>query len=248
LHPLLEQEGRVLVKVVIGCPVYNRGWILDEWWQRSVLDQRGPWDREVVFLYSESGDDTIYKLATFAEQGEVPVTILYDKWARSEEDNVGHFWGTMPVYEKMADWRNRIKNTARESGADYFFSVDSDILLPPGALHSLWFSLWEKRFEGAVAIAPLVNMGGHVDVAGIWNYMSWTEPPQANRSTLPMPYTPFRSDVIMAAMLIDKQALDVDWHPHEQGEDLGWSYDLLTKGMRAFVHPGVVAEHRMVKR
>jgi hypothetical protein len=162
LHPLLEQEGRVLVKVVIGCPVYNRGWILDEWWQRSVLDQRGPWDREVVFLYSESGDDTIYKLATFAEQGEVPVTILYDKWARSEEDNVGHFWGTMPVYEKMADWRNRIKNTARESGADYFFSVD--------------------------------------------------------------------------------------WHPHEQGEDLGWSYDLLTKGMRAFVHPGVVAEHRMVKR
>jgi hypothetical protein len=124
--------------------------------------------------------------------------------------------------------------------------VDSDIILPPLAWRTLAHHLEQRKEEGFKAIAPLVNMGDHIDTVA-WNYMDWNHHSTASayRSAVPMPTEPFEAGVIMAAMLIHRTAFEVLWHEHDQGEDIGWSWHAREAGVRLLVDPTVVCEHRM---
>jgi hypothetical protein len=229
--------------IVFGCPVANRSWVISEWWDaitKQTMDSR--W--KAAFVYSTSEDETLGKLQQMQDWHDVHIMDVGVS-PRTLLEQQAHRWDVAAGHiEKMAEWRNMLLDYCIEQDADWFFSVDSDVILP-----SFTFERLQKRFvDGVGAAAPLVNMAGHLDAGSFaWNYMYWndTAPGSAYRSGVPMPEQPFRVDVIMAAMLIHRSAFHIKWAPHDQGEDLGWSLSATEQGVKLLIDPTIVCNHYM---
>jgi hypothetical protein len=235
--------------VVFGCPVANRSWVLDRWWQ--AIAQQAPlvnYRWKVAFVYTESQDDTLGKLEQMQGWHDVHIIDAGDS-PRTRDDMNQHRWPLEHI-ARMAEWRNLLLDYAKEQEAEWFFSVDSDIVLPPMA-----FGLLEQQMSGLLlhhgygAIAPLVNMAGHLDPGTfVYNYMDWVDDgvtSRAYRSGVPMRTETFRADVIMAAMLINRRLFSARWASHDQGEDISWSWNAAQIGLRLAVDPNVVCNHHM---
>jgi hypothetical protein len=201
------------VKLIIGCPIKDRAWCLPEWFAAT---EGQPLDGvEVEYLFVLSTDTSDNTEAVLKEHTD---NVLYDiSPGRSQRDIDGHVWGAMHHYQYMCHLRNGLLREAADMGADYFFSLDSDIILPPEGLKRV---LDYARLHRGVT-APAVSMSWGQTA---WNTMSWVDrnhPNMAERTLVP-PVTGQR-DVVMAAMLLDRSALDqCSWAPHQQGEDIGF--------------------------
>ena len=220
------------MKLIIGCPLKDRAWILPSWF--TALAEQGI-EHEVLVLLSPSSDDTEQILLDHG------AGIIYDdEEGRPLSEIDSHGWGSLPTYEYMARVRNRLKNEAFDKGADYFLSLDSDILLPAGGLASLL--TFAETHQGVVS--PAVNMAtGTV----AWNTMRWDGElgsPTRDRGELPG----FEADVIMAAMLIDRSAKDCDWRHHSAGEDIGFCINARNLGVKLWWYPPVRCNHIMWKQ
>jgi len=150
----------------------------------------------------------------------------------------------------MAEWRNMLLDYAIAEDAEYFFSVDSDIILPPNAFDVMSQQMDTMYlYHGYGACAPLVNMAGHLDLGTFaYNYMDWVDngvTSRAYRSAVPLRDEIFRADVIMAAMLIHKNLFGARWSAHEQGEDIAWSWHAAQIGKRLYVDPYIICNHLM---
>lgn len=221
------------MKLVIGMPVMNRGWILPQWFE--AVEQQGV-EHTVLALLSPSDDDTEQILkdhgAEILEHQEPSPRTAF------EIDN--HVWGNMPKYQYMADLRNGLCFAASLMGADYFFSLDSDIILPPDGLKKLL--TYAERHPGVVA--PAVNMSiGSVS----WNVMDWVDPTNPNMAERKdREIKPRQRDVIMAAMLLDRNAMKVcQWEAHTGGEDVGFSVHAWRNEIPLWWNPEVRCQHIM---
>jgi len=121
----------------------------------------------------------------------------------------------------MVNLRNILIQKVREYNPDYFFSLDSDILIKNPATIEL---LIAHLKEGADAVSPLMYM---TPVGTAYpSVMKWIDQPggRAHRD-LEFPIgTYFKSDVIMAAKMMSRDVYhNIDYAVHQQGEDLGWS-------------------------
>jgi len=200
------------MRLVIGCPVAERAWILSNWLQ-AIEEQNI--ECEIVCVYSTSHDETKQILTEWG------VTILHDQLPpRPVHEIDNHSWGTFSKYEYMALLRNKLLAYCACTDTDYFFSLDSDILLPSHGLKTLLDYL--QAHEGVVA--PAVNMAHFHNTA--WNTMSFADPyhpGMAERKTK-WPKSG-QVDVVMAAMLLDRKGMEARWCAHTQGEDIGFSID-----------------------
>ena len=228
------------MKLVIGCPVKDRAWILPSWFQ-AIEDETQHLDIEtdVVCLYTPSEDDTLKVL------GEWGARILYDGMpGRNVTEIDGHHWGTFSKYEYMSRLRNTLKDyVIKVMHADYFFSLDSDIILTANSLRRLLDFM--ETHEGVVA--PAVNMM-HNGTA--WNTMSFANP-QHPGGMVERPTKSPKSgqvDVVMAAMLMDRKGMQANWFAHDQGEDIGFSIDARQKSVPLWWMGDVYCEHVMRRR
>lgn len=217
------------MKLVIGCPVKDRAWILPDWF--AALESQGV-DYEALFILSPSGDDTEAVLK------EHEATILWDERPGRQLTEIDlHAWGASDQYEYMASMRNRLAAEAKARGADYFFSLDSDIILPPGGLSKLLRFAQGK--EGV--FAPMVNMTTN---GRAYNVMQWdVTHGLANRDCVHPPTG--RADVVMAAMLLDRVGMQCEWRSHSQGEDVGFSMDAAAKRVPLWWLGELKCEHWM---
>jgi GT2 family glycosyltransferase len=198
------------VKVVVGCPVRDRAWTIPEWYAGIEAQDI---DVDVMCLVSPSVDNTEELLR---ERGVITFT-LDDPGPRTKTQIDGHMW-TEGAYIYMARLRNALTYYAQQYGADYFLSLDSDIVLPKGGLAKMLE--YAKAHMGVVA--PAVNMGWRNTA---WNTMDWVDynrPSVAHRPVIEP--RGGQADVVMAAMLLDRIAMEkCAWAMHEQGEDVGFS-------------------------
>jgi hypothetical protein len=141
----------------------------------------------------------------------------------------------------MAEIRNLLVEEALTRNVDYFFSLDSDILLPQNGLQLLLdYSLGHPG-----VISPAVNMQWR---AKAWNTMQWSDPHRPatavrNRSEPP----DGQADVVMAAMLLDRKGLECRWEAHHQGEDIGFCLDAEAKSISRWWYPQVKCDHLMYR-
>jgi len=228
--------------VVVGAPVAERAWVLPRWHEAVIGQARSGLDIEVVCHYTHSKDQT---LALLADRG---VTVLNDplRPTRPVESIDRHEWrfgnrGRDAAY--MADLRNvLVAWVEAETEADYFLSLDTDIILPGGALAALL-----EDFPGG-ALSPLVDLAHPCVGRTAWNFMSWLEgEPRRVHRTDALPPARFRADTVGAAILLDRSAMAVRWAEHPQGEDVGWSLDAERRGIARWVDPEVRCEHLMVR-
>jgi cellulose synthase/poly-beta-1,6-N-acetylglucosamine synthase-like glycosyltransferase len=124
----LNQGGR-MTKVLIGCPVRDRGWVIHRHLE-ALKKIRVPEGVEVEFLYvlNDSTDNT----KDILEQYGVPYV----------EYNTGREGYTRQKYNPanyghLAEIRNYFIDRFLETDADYLFSIDSDIIVPEEALEVL---------------------------------------------------------------------------------------------------------------
>ncbi|MHB9110962.1 MAG: glycosyltransferase family 2 protein [Armatimonadota bacterium] len=125
-------------QIAITSPVANRAWFLP-WFLGCLAALEYPKDRlSLLFIDDGSTDETPKLLKAFKAKGRAyqAVKIVakpYQNPATSARDTDDRKSG----YPKLAALRNEALDWARETGADYQFSVDSDILVAPSILTRL---------------------------------------------------------------------------------------------------------------
>ncbi len=232
--------------MAIGCPVAERAWILPKW-IAAVKSQTVSTD--IVCVYSHSHDGTLKLLE------EAGAHIIESNFPTRDQARIyDHLWDQQRgEYRMMSILRNELVEWAQEGGYDFFFSLDSDIILPhEHALHDLMEDCIEVQPELASdAVAPLVDMilpipnGPKTQCA--YNFMGWDNEgftfEHGDRSI--KPEAPKHVAAIMAAMLLNRKAMEVRWHDHRQGEDIGWSLDAWHKGVKLMIDPRIECLHAM---
>lgn len=220
------------MKVTIGCPVKNRAWVLPRWY--DALQQQNVDIQEIICLVSPSDDETETILK------ERDVTIINDERpGRRPNEIIGHAWGMIEDYQYMANIRNVLLEAVKASNPDAFLSLDSDIILPKNGLKRLLEILAVK---GGV-VSPYVSMNASQYCP---NMMTWQSPRELAYRPPTFPKQLSEVDVIMAAMLMDRNALGyVRWEAHPQGEDLGFCKVAELYGVHRWWAPSIHCDHIM---
>lgn len=235
------------MKLIIGCPIYDRAWILPYWFhflerQSVPLSNIG-----FVFVASKEDESTISLLEAWKQfHPEVSVfDIIFPEDVNhfSHKDGTRHW--TLSKYENMVRLRNHLLKQVRLHQPEYFMSLDSDILLTnPNTLELLMLHI----NEGADAVNPLMYMTPVGD--RFPSVMKWLNEPgdKATRDCKFPLGTYFKSDVIMAAKMMSKKIYnDIDYRIHDQGEDLGWSAACSESNFSLYAATYIYAIHIMNK-
>ena len=220
------------MKLIIGCPIYKRDWIFPFW---AAAIERQTVDLSKVgfiFIVSSKDEETIKYIEAWKKiHPEIPLFDIYKK------DDVAHHahaensrqW-TMSKYHNMISLRNTLLAEVRRYQPDYFFSLDSDILLENKMTIELLVS---HINDGADAVSPLMFMTPFGTAYP--SVMSWIDQP-GGRAKRSMEYplgTYFKADIIMAAKMMSKDLYNsVNYEFHAQGEDLGWSAKAYKEGFK----------------
>lgn len=233
------------MKLMIGTPMYKRGWILPHW-IRCLLNQSVSF-KDIGFVFEVSPDDT-ETIESLKAWKRIDKNIPYfeikvrDDIPHFEHENNGRQW-TISKYLNMVSLRNSLLQTVRDVQPDYYLSLDSDILLTnPNTIELLIAHIK----SGADAVNPLMFMTPFGTMYP--SVMNWRIdiPTKAYREEKYQLGTYFQSDVIMAAKMMSKDVYNnIDYVVHEQGEDVGWSLSCKQQGFKLYSASYIYAPHIM---
>lgn len=233
------------MKILLGCPIYKRDWILDHW--IHCIKSQSIAANSVGFIFEVSPDDeqTIKKLEIWKRHDrDAPYfnIVIRDDIPHFAHNQNSRQW-SISKYQNMVNLRNDLLTKVREVSPDYYFSLDSDILLTNRNTIEL---LIAHILEGADAVNPLMFMTPIGDVYP--SIMTWVG--DGTNSATRLPRYPigkfFQADVIMAAKLMSKKVYDnVDYSIHHQGEDVGWSWECKNMGFKLYCASYIYAPHIM---
>ncbi|MGH2868993.1 MAG: glycosyltransferase family 2 protein [Solirubrobacteraceae bacterium] len=216
------------MKVVIGCPVRSREWIMRRWFfHTSMAAEFAGVDVEYVFVVA--ADDPSREVIAASAPGPY-------RFVDSQEVTAPDLRGWNPTrFRHMTILRNWLLNAVRETDPDYFLSLDSDILLHEDALHNLIDTAgsgydavggkcWMTDLKDACSYLMLINSHGFVrpDVHNV----------------IPV-------DVIMAIKLMSRKAYAIDYIFDSDGEDVGWSREATRVGLKLGFDGRVCSKHVM---
>lgn len=225
------------MRIVAGCPITERGWIVDEW--AACLRNQSNFDIELVCLYSDSFDDTWCKL----HDNGVHVLRHDSLPLQTPSERLMHAWNGVQT-GKLATLRNTLESYVRdEYDPDLWLSIDSDMLLPdPRSVLRLSTVIEEMGYD---AVGPLTSMSPYEECP---NFMfdvgtHYERPVDVGRYYAGS----FVSgvDALFGVKLCNRKALAVRWAANGQGEDLGWARNASAAGVRMAVDTSVRATHRM---
>lgn len=202
-------------RIVIGCPVRARGWILPKW-------------REHALAAAEEAG--VAAQFVFVCDQEDVATVDWPNTTHVIRSSVGsyeqpHSWHT-ERYVQMVEFRNALLAEVRTMKPLFFLSLDSDILLHPQAIRGMLevFSMHPEAW--AVGGKAHLSGGEHFPTYGMWKGSN-------HHSITRGPYSDVRiADVLMAVKMMKPQAYHVDYEFHPWGEDLGWSSRAKLKGAK----------------
>lgn len=217
----------------MGCPVFERAWVLERWFDAVEAQEFG--DLRFAFVWTPGRDETGDIIARRAPDAEVIVADDHRGFGPEERMNQDR-------YGVLAEMRNRLLWLVRELRPEYFLSWDSDVLFRPGDVRGLW--------RGHGAVGALFDMTGADSLMRFPSAMRFEDFATGRGGRH---YTaeealswrvPRRVDVIMAVKLMSRRcygAVDYAWHP--QGEDLAWNLRCAELGIERWLHPGVRGRH-----
>lgn len=204
------------MKLVVGCPVRERGWAVEKWFDHVLTASGKVKVSELIFLFVGPSEDFtengIVSYADYIKSVHGVTTHFVDS---GEPASNGRFFSrdwNLDRYEKMVFLRNLLLKKVRKISPLYFWSVDSDILVHPDALKN---SIQSCQSFDAVASKTYLGKGTNVpNFAFIGNQVGLRRYEYKGVC---------RVDVIMALKLMSLKAYFVDYEVHHKGEDIGWS-------------------------
>lgn len=202
------------MKLMVGCPVAHREWILPAWLNHvsAAADVAGL-EPEIVLLCSR--EDPSWDCVAERAPGAMLLEAPFHRHRDARE------WG--PVrYQQMVELRNQVLAAVRQAGADLFLSLDSDILLHPDHLKLMIEDL--DRFDAVGGRCYMTSSGTR--------FPSWARLSRSGGLQRTDSDGTFAVDVIMACKLMTPAAYRVDYRFDLQGEDIGWSTACTEQGLR----------------
>jgi hypothetical protein len=230
-----------VVKLAIGCPIFEREWCIDRWVDSIEAQDMGG-EVSYHFVYTPGEDDTLgairHRLLT------ADVTIIEDDapgYRNAQRADASR-------YAHLARLRNLLLDSVRASGADYFLSWDSDVILADGAVRAM--------FEvGKPVVGALIEMLGQdlmLDNHPEGAFPSWMRidpigrtAERANGQAPIMPGDPpTRVGVVMAVVLWHRSAFErVNYAYHPHGEDIGIALECSDLGIEQWLAPRARGVH-----
>lgn len=228
------------MKLAIGCPIFEREWCFD-WWADSVEAQQWPSFIDSVeyhFVYTPGSDDTLGAINhRFLTAEKKIIEVKGSGFPNAERANPAR-------YAHLALLRNKLLDSVRTSGADYFLSWDSDMVFEP-VLHELFIF---RQVAGA--FVEMLGQDWMLDSHPEAAFASWMllDPVAAvaARSGRPvMPSDPPRKvGVVMGTVLFERSAFElVEYEFHPQGEDIGMALSCRDAGVEQWLVPAARGVH-----
>lgn len=223
-------------KVMIGCPVRNRAWILPLYLKALDNMDYPQHYREYCFIVNNSIDNTEALLREFALNSPARVKIEIVNF----EDAGGFIRGEYR-FKKLAYLRNILLNQFMLSDCTYLFSVDSDILVPPHALSALISHQCD-------IVSALVPNGHILGDDKVFNILSRDKKGHyIHIKDFPLDKI-FAVDVTGAAYLINKRVIKeggVRYSAAGGAEDIGFCEEAKSRGFKIYCDPRIKCEHVM---
>lgn len=231
------------MRLIVGAPVADRAWSLPRWF--ACLERQTRQPDGFIFLHSGTLEDDTWRIIN--NRG-----LLHPQPFR-----IGHDWAPPhPRHDNtrfatLARLRNDLLHRARfELDADLFLSLDTDVMLEdPGTIERLERLVIEDGWDVASPVTWLhpSGEGSWAYNAGWWNAGGTLGDPRRPWCR-PAPDTIPWGEVVeigvpMAAMLMNRRAMDCRYRWHEGGEDLGFAQDLDRQGLRVAWDTALKAFH-----
>jgi len=221
------------MNLAIGCPIYNREWSLPRWFQSLFNQKINLKKTDLVFAYTEGNDNTKDIIEKYGSKfNSLIILDCNDVKAFGNRDS--------ERYYSLVILRNRIFDTLRELQPDYYFSYDSDILLPDETLKAL---IKEKKD----IIGPWVDL---VPPGGIPNCV--TLMPNGGGFRRRKPYDKFypknagvyEVSTVFAVSLISNKVFNSCYYKwHSGGEDYGFAEEVINAGFKSYMHSDFIGDH-----
>lgn len=225
------------MRLMVGCPVSHRDWILPLWHEHVVKAAEGVTD-DLKFIFLASPDDT----ETIRVCEEITPFVVKHRQPPREDVRT---WNTLR-YEDMKEYRNRLLKEVRQHRPDFFLSLDSDILLHPEAIKGMLEVYTDKSSKGCWAVGGKTYMT--VVGRSCPSYGQWRES-NHNCGIKREEYSDvLMVDVIMAIKLMSPAAYNVSYAFHHWGEDLGWSSNVRALGGKLWWDGRYVNKHVMERK
>lgn len=227
--------------VAIGCPIEDREWIVDRY-LKSLEDIVVPTgvEKKYAFVIGDSVKDrTPDAVVNFLNRHDGALAVLKREPADGPIIRPKSY-----DYEYLARARNVLAALAFQGlEADKLFSIDSDIIVEPGA----FCKLYDAGFD--IAAAPVRNSTN----PNVMNFMMFNQEDDKSsvmrftRKGLQMPdlTQPFKVDLTGACSLIDAGACDIRYADYCGGEDTGFAMECFYEDIEQVVIPTVYTEHYM---
>jgi hypothetical protein len=223
------------MRLAIGCPIYNREWVIPRWWE-ALEAQALPPGTEVEFHFavSPSEDDT-ERLLLERCNGRLSLLNCADL-PTFPNRHKGH---NAERFATLATLRNRLVESVRRSDPDYFLSVDSDMILEPNAVQEMLgvgdcVGALSDMLGSAIMVHPSAMRLEHNGVKV-----------KAQRISVDgIGDEPLPVDVVMAVVLFSRRGYRaVHYGLHEQGEDIAAALSLRDAGVSRWLQPRARATH-----
>jgi hypothetical protein len=219
------------MRLVIGCPVYNREWSLPRWFQ-CIFDQKmNPKNIDLVFAYTKGEDNTQDILEKYGQKfSSISILDCNDLPAFGGRDN--------ERYYPLVILRNRILERVKELQPDYYFSYDSDILIPEGTLKGL---IQDKKdivgpWLDLVPPHDLPNCATMTSTGGFKRY----EPTEKFYPKQGL----YEVSTVFAVSLMAKQVYDTcTYKYHPAGEDFGFAEEVIKNGFHSWMDANFIGTH-----
>lgn len=233
------------MRIAVGCPIRNRAWVVEEWIEhvRTAFYLAGekPYWVFAIGLGPNGKDDGTQKL----------VTDLYKSgsgmWTEINEPEIPkeRTWNG-ERYQQMADYRNRLLDVVRNTQADYFLSLDSDILIHPTGLMCLLETIrnlhtiagQEVLYDAVGGKTFLSENSSHITSWGNLGPNGGGLRRQDSNGVFPC-------ECIMAIKLMAPTAYNIPYETHRLGEDIGWSLNCNKAGLHLGWDGRVANKHIM---
>lgn len=234
--------------ILISLPIYQREWILPKWIE-CIEAQNYPKDK-LGFLFELGPDDDsthniLWDWQTRTSYRVFDAQVRHDIVHNTHED--GHRTWSAEKYLNMVDLRNSLleRATAMQDDFDYYFSLDSDLLLAnPESLNIL-----VEAAQTRDVVSPLSYMTPYD--TNFPSAMSWVDEYKRVAARKLEEYKlndTFEVDIVMAAVFMSKPVFtNVRYRWHRQGEDLGFAQSLDAQGFKSYGVWSVYCPHIMHK-
>ncbi|MGS0763111.1 glycosyltransferase [Syntrophomonas curvata] len=225
-------------KVMIGCPVRNRAWVLPSYLDCLQKLDKGLFEISYCFIINDCSDASPGILARFAREGPEPVTLIF-----KDHQQPGGFRRGEYSFSHLAKLRNFLLQAFLESDCNYLFSLDSDILVPPNTLVQLLRDQCDM-------VSALVCNGHELGDPGIYNILQrGGEGSYLHIRDFPRNQV-FPVDCTGAACLIKRSVIEAGtrYSGRRGGEDIAFCEAARTKGFGIFCDGRVECLHYMQEK